>query len=100
MGPAEPSPQPPPQQQQLADHGGTVAVMFGNLRIPASLIAGASLGSAFALPFLDTDTWKVDMAKRMYIFSMVTTLASMLLVVVLTTIVMNDISLRPTKLAK
>ena len=32
------------------DYGGTVSGLFGNLRIPASLIAGAALGSAFGLP--------------------------------------------------
>jgi len=87
-------------EEQEGDHGGTVAGMFGNLRIPASLIAGSSLGSAFALPFLASDAARIDFAKRMYIFSMITTLASMLLVVILSTIVMNDISLRPSRLAK
>jgi len=86
--------------EQLKDWGGAVAGMFGNLRIPASLIAGASLGSAFALPMLDTDGFRVAFAKRMYAFSMITTLGSMLLVVILSTIVMNDISLRPAWLSK
>lgn len=93
-----------PQNVEVAaeekDYGGAVANLFGNLRIPASLIAGASLGSAFALPFLASDTGLIDFAKRMYIFSMVTTLGSMLLVVILSTIVMNDICLIPPRLAK
>ena len=85
---------------ELQDFGGSVAGLFGNLRIPASLIAGASLGSAFALPMLDSDAARIGMAKRLYAFSMVTTLGSMLLVVIITTIVMNDIALRPKRLSK
>lgn len=77
-----------------------VAGMFGNLRIPASLIAGASLGSAFALPMLESDGFKVGFAKRIYAFSMISTLGSMLLVVIISTIVMNDISLCPKRLSK
>lgn len=87
-------------QEEMKDHGNVVANMFGNLRIPASLVAGASLGSAFALPFLDSDPGKIAFAKRMYVFSMMTTLGSMLLVLILSTIVINDISLRPSRLAK
>ena len=88
------------QDEELKDFGGSVAGLFGNLRIPASLIAGASLGSAFALPMLDTDAVRIGMAKRLYAFSMVTTLGSMLLVVIITTKVMNDIALRPKRLSK
>ncbi len=88
------------QDEELQDFGGAVTGLFGNLRIPASLLAGASLGSAFALPMLDTDGAKIGMAKRLYAFSMVTTLGSMLLVVIITTIVMNDIALRPKRLSK
>ena len=87
-------------QQESEDHGGAVAGMFGNLRIPASLIAGASLGSAFALPFLDSDTATIGFSKRIYVFSMMTTLGSMLLVLILSTIVINDVSVRPSRLAK
>ncbi len=85
---------------ELRDFGGSVAGLFGNLRIPASLIAGASLGSAFALPIMDSDAARIGMAKRLYAFSMVTTLGSMLLVVIISTIVMNDITLRPKRLSK
>jgi hypothetical protein len=84
---------------ELKDCGGTVAGLFGNLRIPASLIAGASLGSAFALPLMDTDNFKIGIAKRMYALSMITTLGSMLLVVILSTIAMNDIAICHTRLS-
>lgn len=88
------------EEEPLKDVGGSVAGLFGNLRIPASLVAGASLGSAFALPMLDTDSAKIGMAKRLYAFSMVTTLGSMLLVVIVSTISMNDITIRPKRLSK
>mmetsp|Transcript_658 Transcript_658/g.1504 ORF Transcript_658/g.1504 Transcript_658/m.1504 type:complete len:280 (+) Transcript_658:86-925(+) len=88
------------EEEELQDCGGSVASLFGNLRIPASLIAGASLGSAFALPMLDSDSAKIGMAKRLYAYSMVTTLGSMLLVVILSTIAMNDISIRPKRMSK
>jgi len=87
-------------EQELKDCGGSVAGLFGNLRIPATLIAGASLASAFALPLTDTDNFKIGFAKRMYSLSMLTTLGSMLLVVILSTITMNDIALCPTRLSK
>ena len=86
--------------QPLIDCGGSVSGLFGNLRIPASLVAGASLGSAFALPMLNSDGAKIGMAKRLYAFSMVTTLGSMLLVVIISTIAMNDIAIRPKRLSK
>jgi len=85
---------------ELRDCCAQVAGMFGNLRIPASLIAGASLGSAFALPMLESDGFKVGFAKRVYAFSMITTLGSMLLVVMISTIVMNDIFLCPKRFSK
>eukprot|EP00535_Pseudo-nitzschia_heimii_P004842 CAMPEP_0197186606 /NCGR_PEP_ID=MMETSP1423-20130617/14242_1 /TAXON_ID=476441 /ORGANISM="Pseudo-nitzschia heimii, Strain UNC1101" /LENGTH=279 /DNA_ID=CAMNT_0042637967 /DNA_START=12 /DNA_END=851 /DNA_ORIENTATION=+ len=85
--------------QQSEDYGGTVAAMFGNLRIPASLLSGASLGSAFALPFLPSDSGMIGFAKRMYIFSMMTTLGSMLLVLIISTILINDIYVHPPRLA-
>ncbi len=88
------------EKESLQDCGGSVAGLFGNLRIPASLIAGAALGSAFALPFLDTDSAKIAMAKRLYAVSMITTLGSMLLVVIIATITMNDIAIRPKRLSQ
>lgn len=87
-------------EEQLKDFGGAVAGLFGNLRIPASLIAGASLGSAFAMPTELTDGPMLAFAKRMYAFSMLTSLGSMLLVVILSTICMNDITIRPGRNSK
>jgi len=87
-------------EEQLKDFGGAVAGLFGNLRIPASLIAGASLGSAFALPTEVMDGPMLAFSKRMYAFSMLTSLGSMLLVVILSTICMNDIAIRPGRYSK
>jgi len=87
-------------EEQLSDFGGKVASLFGNLRIPASLVAGAALGSAFALPLADSDGFMMGFAKRLYAFSMLTSLGSMLLVVILSTICMNDIAMCPSRLSK
>ena len=77
------------------DFGGTVAGMFGNLRIPASLVAGAALGSSFALPLAPTDGLQLGFIKRVYALLMMSSLAGMLMSVVVSTICMNDIALAP-----
>lgn len=81
------------------DFGGVVAGLFGNLRIPASLIAGASLGSAFGLPPKEGDDLVLGMVKRIYVVFMLGSLCSMLLTVLLSTLCMNDIALSPPKTA-
>ena len=83
--------------EESKDWGAALTGLFGNLRIPASLIAGASLGSAFSLPMLGSDGSRIGFAKRMYAFSMLSTLGSMLLVVILSTIVMNDVAIHPAR---
>jgi hypothetical protein len=87
------------QEEMRLDCGGIVAGLFGNLRIPASLIAGASLGSAFALPLAGTDGLKLGAVKRIYALFMMGTLSSMLLTVLVSTISMNDIALSPARYA-
>ncbi|CAJ1951182.1 unnamed protein product [Cylindrotheca closterium] len=79
------------------DFGGTVAGLFGNLRIPASLIAGASLGSAFGLPLMEGEGLVLGMVKRVYTVIMLGSLCSMLLTVLVSTLCMNDIALSPPK---
>ena len=83
-----------------SDHGGVVSGIFGNLRIPASLLAGASLGQAFALPFADMDGLTLGMVKRVYILCMLGSFSSMLLTVLVSTTVMTDITLSNPRLAK
>ncbi|KAL3932884.1 MAG: hypothetical protein SGBAC_010644 [Bacillariaceae sp.] len=82
------------------DHGGVVSGLFGNLRIPASLLAGASLGQAFALPFADADGLILGMVKRVYVLCMLGSFSSMLLTVLVSTTVMTDITLSNPRLAK
>jgi hypothetical protein len=84
----------------LADYGDKVSGIFGNLRIPASLIAGASLASAFAMPLADTDGLKLGTVKRLYTLVMMGTLSSMLLIVLISTMCMNDIAMSPPRRAK
>mmetsp|Transcript_12613 Transcript_12613/g.30119 ORF Transcript_12613/g.30119 Transcript_12613/m.30119 type:complete len:426 (+) Transcript_12613:100-1377(+) len=82
------------------DHGGVVSGLFGNLRIPASLLAGASLGQAFALPFADADGLTLGMVKRVYVLCMLGSFSSMLKTVLVSTTVMTDITLSNPRLAK
>jgi hypothetical protein len=78
------------------DFGSPVAGMFGNLRIPGSLVAGASLGSSFALPLSPTDGLELGFIKRLYALLMMSSLSGMLMSVVISTICMNDIALAPS----
>jgi hypothetical protein len=86
--------------EELADYGDKVSGIFGNLRIPASLMAGASLASAFAMPLADTDGLKLGTIKRLYTLVMMGTLSSMLLTVLISTMCMNDIAMSPPRRAK
>lgn len=82
------------------DHGVKVSDIFGNLRIPASLIAGAALASAFEMPLADTDGLKLGAVKRIYSLAMLNTLSSMLLTVLVSTMCMHDIDMCPPRPAK
>eukprot|EP00980_Cylindrotheca_fusiformis_P007070 scaffold1482_cov120-Cylindrotheca_fusiformis.AAC.12 len=84
---------------EKVNYGGIVAGLFGNLRIPASLVAGASLGSAFALPLAPRDGLKLGTVKRLYALFMMGSLAGMLLTVLVSTMCMNDIALSPPRYA-
>jgi hypothetical protein len=88
------------KEERMVDSGGVVAGLFGNLRIPASLLAGASLGSAFSLPLAGTDGLKLGTVKRVYALFMMGSLSSMLLTVLVSTVCMNDIALSPPRYAK
>lgn len=85
--------------EELKDFGNAAAGLFGNLRIPSMLVAGSALGSAFALPFADTDRLVYGFSKRIYSFAMLSSLGSMILVVILSTVCMNDISICPSRLS-
>uniref|UniRef100_A0A7S4STU6 Uncharacterized protein n=1 Tax=Ditylum brightwellii TaxID=49249 RepID=A0A7S4STU6_9STRA len=85
--------------EELEDFGGAVGGLFGNFRIPAMLVAASTLGSAFALPFAETDRVLFGFSKRIYAFTMLTSLGSMVLVVILSTICMNDIAISPARLS-
>ena len=88
------------KEQSTMESGGVVAGLFGNLRIPASLVAGAALGSAFGLPLAQTDGLALGMVKRVYVLLMLGSMSSMLLTVLLSTLCMNDIALKPPRTAK
>eukprot|EP00980_Cylindrotheca_fusiformis_P000789 scaffold192_cov114-Cylindrotheca_fusiformis.AAC.1 len=86
--------------EEMTDYGPKVADIFGNLRIPASLLAGAALGSAFELPLGDKDGLKLGTVKRLYALAMMGTMSSMLLVVLVSTMTMHDIVMCAPRKAK
>mmetsp|Transcript_18525 Transcript_18525/g.27998 ORF Transcript_18525/g.27998 Transcript_18525/m.27998 type:complete len:267 (-) Transcript_18525:4-804(-) len=74
------------------DHGPKFSAMLGNLRIPSSLFAGASAGAAFAMPIAASDSIKEGFVKRIYSLLMMSSLASQLLVITISTVNMNLIA--------
>ena len=56
--------------QSTTDYGGIVAGLFGDLRIPACLVAGVAMMSAFGLPIESFDAQFLGMAKLVYLFLM------------------------------
>ena len=69
------------------DFTAEASALFGNIRIPAALFAGASTASAFALPLLDgIDGLKMGMVKRLYALCMITALSSQVVAVIVSTL--------------
>lgn len=81
----------------LKDYSGEAAAQFGNLRIPASLFAGASAGASFAMPLVAGEGLKKGMAKRMYTLLMLSSLCSQIITIVVSTISMAGIATSPTE---
>jgi hypothetical protein len=80
----------PPQQQ---DYAAVASALFGNVRIPAALFAGAATASAFAMPLQDgLDGLRVGMAKRLYSIIMMGALSSQIVVVLVTTLAVSSLS--------
>ena len=88
------------KKEQDSDYGGVVSGLFGNLRIPAVLLAGASVAQAYAMPLSDTDGLQLGLIKRAYVLCILGCFCSMLLTVLLSTAVMTDIALSNARLAK
>lgn len=85
---------------ELKDFSAVAANMFGNLRIPAALFAGAAAGAAFAMPLSDSEGVKLGMVKRIYALLMIGSLSSQVIVVTVSTVTMGAMSLsKPVKFA-
>ena len=74
------------------DYAEEAAGLFGNIRIPAALFAGASAGAAFALPLGIHEPMKVAMVKRIYALMMMGALSSEIVAVVVSTLTMGALS--------
>jgi hypothetical protein len=72
--------------EELKDYSGAASSVFGNVRIPAALFAGASAGAAFALPLASSEGLRVGLVKRLYALLMMGALSSQIVAVVLVTL--------------
>jgi hypothetical protein len=77
----------------MKDCKGEAAGLFGNIRIPAALFAGASAGAAFALPVaMGSESLKLGLVKRIYALLMMSALSSQVVAVVVSTLVLSTLS--------
>jgi hypothetical protein len=76
------------------DYTGAAAALFGNVRIPAALFAGASAGAAFALPLAANEGLKLGVVKRLYALLLVGAFSSQVVAVVVATLTVAALSTR------
>ena len=82
------------------DFSTVAANMFGNIRIPAALFAGAAAGAAFAMPLVAGEGLQLGMVKRLYALLMIGSLSSQVIAVTVATVTMSAMSLaKPVKTA-
>ena len=60
--------------------------IFGSIRIPASLFAGAAASSAFVLPIIGNESLTIGLAKRLYYLLMIGSLSNEIITVVIATL--------------
>ena len=78
---------PPP------DFSGQAAGLFGNIRIPAALFAGAAAAQAYAMPVtMANDGLMLGFAKRLYALLMIGSLASQTNTILISTVTMASLS--------
>jgi len=78
--------------EELQDYSGKAASLFGDIRIPAALFAGASAGAAFAMPLTGADGVKFGFAKRVYALLMMGGLSCEMIAIVTATLAMAGIA--------
>lgn len=86
------------QAAELKDYSGEASGLFGNVRIPAALFAGASAGAAFAMPLgHGAEAFRVAMVKRVYALLMMGSLSSQILAVVIATLAVGSLATSESK---
>jgi len=81
------------ESQSLQDYRPQASALFGNIRIPAALFAGASAGAAFAMPILATDaSMKLGLVKRLYALLLLGALSCEVVAVVVSTLAVGALS--------
>lgn len=93
----------PTTDKELKSYASEASGLFGILRVPAALFAGASAGAAFAMPTATASAMltatasaeglKIGLAKRLYAPLMISCLASQIIVVVVSTLTMGALTL-------
>jgi hypothetical protein len=81
----------------LREYQSETSSLFGNIRIPAALFAGASAGAAFAMPVaggIDGGV-TIGLTKRLYALLMMSSLTFEIIAVVVSTLVVATVSTKP-----
>ena len=87
--------------EALQDFRGQASALFGNIRIPAALFAGASAGAAFAMPLsMQSESLKFGLVKRLYALLMMGALSSEIIAVVVSTVTVASLSARESPKTK
>lgn len=77
---------------ETKDYSSEACALFGTVRVPAALFAGASAAAAFGLPISPSDGVVVGFVKRLYALLMLGALSSQLLAIVVSTTSMAQLS--------
>jgi hypothetical protein len=81
---------------ELKDFRGEASNLFGNVRIPAALFAGASTGASFAMPLAASEGLRLGLVKRVYALLMMAALSSAIVAVVVSTLTVGSLSTHTT----
>ena len=84
----------------LKDYRAEASSLFGNVRIPAALFAGASAGAAFAMPLGAADGLKLGLVKRVYALLMMTALSSQIVAVVISTLAVGALATKQSSMTE
>jgi hypothetical protein len=80
------------EKPALRDYRKDAATLFNNMRVPAALVNGAAVGSAFALVPTPGDPAPIAVFKRVHTLLAIATIASELNAVVTATVAINKLS--------